>query len=293
MDILLQLFNVIVPVFVTAGIGFVLAKRGQAFDASVTTLLVSNFGTPCLVFAALVKVQLEPDALAAMGLASVLAMLGFGLFGWLGLRIAKLDPRAFLSSVMCSNSGNVGLPLCLLAFGEQGLALAVVYFTVSATVMFTVGGALASGTFSFVKILKMPFLWAVAAAFAFLATGLTPPQVVLNTTKLIGGLSIPLMLIALGISLASLKVASLPRSLYVSVLRLGIGFSVSYGLALIMGLDKLQTGVLVLQSSLPVAVFNYLFALRFNRAPEEVAGTVVLSTTMSFSSLPLLIWFLL
>lgn len=293
MEILLQLFNVVTPVFVAAGIGYVLAKRGEAFDTSVTTMLVTNVGTPCLIFNVLADVSVTPDALASMGLASFIAIAIFGTVGFVALKGAGQDVRAFLPAIMFTNCGNVGLPLCLLAFGEAGLALAVVYFAVSATLMFTVGAGLASGSMTPSDLVKMPFLWATAAALVFLIAGIEPPKVVMNTTEMLGGLTIPLMLIALGISLANLKVTSLPRSLSVSLLRLLLGFGVGLGVAHVMELDKLATGVLVLQCSLPVAVFNYLFAHRYNHHPEEVAGTVVLSTGLSFATLPALIWFLL
>ncbi len=101
------------------------------------------------------------------------------------------------------------------------------------------------------------------------------------------------MLITLGISLARLKVASMPRSLGLSVLRLVMGFAVGIALATALDLEGAERGVLIIQMSMPVAVFNYLFAQRYNTAPEEVAGMVVISTALSFASLPLLLWFVL
>ncbi len=50
---------------------------------------------------------------------------------------------------------------------------------------------------------------------------------------------------------------------------------------------------MVLQSAMPVAVFNYLFAQRYARAPEEVAGLVVVSASLSFVTLPVLLAFVL
>jgi predicted permease len=101
------------------------------------------------------------------------------------------------------------------------------------------------------------------------------------------------MLITLGISLARLKVASVPRSLALSALRLVMGFAIGLALAAALGLDGATRGVLIVQLSMPVAVFNYLFAQRYKTAPEEVAGMVVMSTALSFASLPLLLWFVL
>jgi hypothetical protein len=187
----------------------------------------------------------------------------------------------------------MGLPLCLLAFGEQGLALAISYFAINVVLMFSFGVAVAAGAASWRKLTRLPVIYAVAAALAFLYTGTTPPEWVSSTTRILGGLTIPLMLITLGVSLAGLGIQSLPRSFALSVLRLVSGFAIGWVTAEIFGMEGAARGVLILQCAMPVAVFNYLFALQYNNQPEEVAGTVVLSTALSFLSLPVLLWYIL
>jgi predicted permease len=139
----------------------------------------------------------------------------------------------------------------------------------------------------------VPLLYALAAALVFMVTETTPPDWVNATTDLLGDITIPLMLITLGISLARLKVASVARSLVLSLLRLVMGFAVGVALAAALGLEGAARGVLIIQLSMPVAVFNYLFAQRYQTAPEEVAGMVILSTGLSFATLPLLLWYAL
>jgi len=60
-----------------------------------------------------------------------------------------------------------------------------------------------------------------------------------------------------------------------------------------LDLSGTEKGVVLLQASMPVAVFNYLFAERYQRAPEAVAGMVVMSTLLSFITIPALLWWLL
>ena len=127
----------------------------------------------------------------------------------------------------------------------------------------------------------------------FLFTDTKPWTWVQNTTKLLGNFTIPLMLIAMGVSLARFHIASVKRSLLISVLRLSMGFVVGVAIAELLGLEGIARGITILQSSMPVAVFSYLFAVRYNRSPEEVAGTVLISTVLSFLSLPLLLWYVL
>jgi predicted permease len=257
------------------------------------TTLVTNIGVPCLVFNTLSNLKVDAGSFGTMVVASV-AALGVSLVvGALILRLAGLSRRAFLPALSFPNTGNMGLPLNYLAFGDIGLGLAIAVFTVYATTQFTLGVALASGKASLRSLARVPVLYALPPALAFMLTGTTPPKWINATTDILGGIVIPMMLITLGISLARLGVKSLPRSLGLSALRLGMGFAIGLAIATAFGLEGASRGVLIIQSTMPVAVFNYLFALRYKTAPEEVAGMVVISTVLSFVTLPPLLWFVL
>ena len=290
---LTELFSIIAPVFVCAAIGFVWKRRGHPFDADFIITLTTVFGMPCLIFATLVKVEMDWNAFRDMAGASVVTFVAFGAVSWAALKVCGLEQRAFWPGQVFANFGNLGLPLCLLAFGQQGLALAIVYFTIGVVLLFSVGYAVAAGTSSIQRLVRMPLIYFVAAAMVFVVTGTEPPQWIYATTKLIGDLTIPLMLIALGVSVASLEVKSIWRSLGLSLLRLGTGFAVGIVTALAFGLEGPARGVLILESAMPVAVFAYLFAARHDTQPGEVAGTVVVSTAISFATLPALLWFVL
>jgi len=213
--------------------------------------------------------------------------------GYIILKIFSLDQRAFLPGQIFPNVGNMGLPLCLLAFGDEGLALGLTYFTVNIVFGFTVGIAISSGAMSFREILRNPMFWTVIVTVSLVFAGIESPAWLYNTTDLIGGLTIPLMLIALGVSLARFKITSIKRSISLSVMRLALGFATGNAIALLMGLEGAARGILIMQCSMPVAVFAYLFAMRYDRQPEEVAATVVISTLMTFALLPALLWYVL
>lgn len=290
---IVELLSIVAPVFVCAGIGFVWARLERPFDTEFVTTLVTNVATPCLVFATLANADLELAALVRMSGAAVCAMAAFTCIGGAVLGLARLPVRAYLPPLIFPNVGNMGLPLSLLTFGEAGLALGIAYFVVGSIGMFTLGVGLASGATSLRQILRVPMIYAVVLALPFLGGGVTPPAWLDNTTRLVGGMMVPLMLIALGLSLSRLRLASLRRSLALSLLRLSMGFAVAVGLAEALGYEGAARGVLVIQASMPAAVFNYLFALRYGRAPEEVAGMVVMSTALSLITLPPLMWYVL
>jgi predicted permease len=288
-----ELFAVIAPVFTSAGIGFIWAKQKRPYDVELVTALMTNIGTPCLVFHALVDAKLDPNAFASMAILATAAIAGTAVIAALILKIIGYDYRVFLPSLMFSNCGNMGLPLCLLAFGEKGLAMAIVFFTVSAVAQFTIGTMISAGSMSIAGLVRIPIIYAVIAAVVLLIFNIELPAFIANTTRILGGMTIPMMLITLGVSLARLQVSALARSSMMSLLRLVLGLVVGVGLSQVMGLEGLERGVLIVQSAMPVAVFSYLFAQRYNRAPEEVAGMVVISTAVSFATLPGLLWYLL
>ncbi|TVS00153.1 MAG: AEC family transporter [Rhodospirillales bacterium] len=287
------LFTVMAPVLICVAIGFAWDRGGKGFDVDLVTVLITNVGAPCLVFHTLANLTVSPEAFGVM-VGAALAVLAVNVPLAAGvLALARLPQRTFLPTLVFANTGNVGLPLSLLAFGEAGLGLAIGVFAVHSVAMFIAGPALAAGTLSWRALLRVPVLYALPPALFFMVTGIAPPGWINATTGLLGDVTIPLMLIALGVSLSRLKVTSAGRSLALSLARLGIGFGVGVGVAWLLGLDGMARGVLILQATMPAAVFTYLFAQRYDRSPQEVAGVVVMSTVIGFALMPLLLLYVL
>lgn len=290
---LADLASIMLPVVICAGVGYAWTRLGRSFDFDAMARLVTDVSAPCLVFFTLATLTISASEFANM-VGATAAAAGLTLVVGLPLlRAARLSIRAFLPTLVFPNTGNMGLPLCLLAFGETGLALAIAVFAVYSVTQLTVGAAISSGSVSLSRLARIPLLWALPPALVFLFTNTRPPQWLLSTTELLGNLAIPLMLVMLGTSLARLRVAGIRLSLTLAVGRLAMGFAAGYLCAVLFGLSDPARGVLLVQSTMPVAVFNYLFAARYNTAPEQVAGAVVVSTVMSFVTLPLLLWYLL
>lgn len=288
-----EIASILAPVFLAAALGWGWVRTGRAYDRELMSRLISDIGAPCLIFARLTDVTVDPELMARVAGIAALAMTGFGLVGAAVLRVARLPVHTYLAPLTFGNAGNMGLPLCLFAFGDAGLALGICYFAVSALSQFTVGVWIWSGRVSFGELFRTPMTWAALLSVAVVWGELPVPVWLRNATELLGGFAIPLMLITLGVSLAELRVATLGRALWLSVLRLAIGFGGGLGLAELFALEGIARGVLILQCSMPPAVFNYLFATRYERSPAEVAAIVVTCTLLSFATLPLLLAFLL
>ena len=284
-----DLFAIIAPVFVCAIIGYGWARRGMPFDNEFTTSLTSNIAFPCLIVGTLARLEIGPEAFSQMALGGLITVVATIAAAAAVLKLAGLAQPVYLPSLVFGNTGNIGLPLCLFAFGEEGLALAIVFFTVFLLIQFTFGIWVSSGHGSVGILLRTPLVWAGAIGISLQLLDIHLPEWVDNTIGLIGGMAIPLMLLTLGISLAKLKVTSLKRSVALSFGRLGIGLAIGFAVAELLGLQGASRGILILESAMPVAVLNYLFAARYNRSPEEVAGLVLVSTTISFITMPALL----
>ncbi|WP_175649874.1 AEC family transporter [Pseudomonas sp. Marseille-P9899] len=286
---LASLFAVLAPVFIVAGIGFIWARKGHAYPTDFIASLVMTVGTPSLVLSTLHRTRLDPAAFTHMALACVLCMVAMAAVGYAVSRAFRQHWRVLMPAFMFPNTGNMGLPVALYAFGEQGLALAVAFFLTLSSFHFTLGIALSGGVASFRGLLKNPIVISLALALPVIFFDLELPRWLGNTVDLLGGMTIPLMLLTLGVSLASIRPQHIGSGMLIGALRIVIGAGVGWGIGALLDLDHLAHAVLVMQSAMPVAVFNYLLAVRANRAPEQVANVVMCSTVLSFVWLPLVL----
>ncbi len=293
MSLVVQIVSIIAPLFVIAGIGYAWGRSGKPFDTTLVGMLTLNFGVPALIFSTLTKLDVSPAEFGEIfGIFGIFLAANL-IIGAILLKMFRLEIGAFLPALSFPNNGNMGLPLCLFAFGDVGLALGISVFVLMSTANVTIGFACASGKWSLISMLKTPFIWIIAAALIFMCTETAPPRWVANTAEIIGGMSIPLMLVALGVSLSRLEVSDFKKSFWLSFVRLFIGFGLGVLLAELFELQGVARGVLILQCAMPTAVMNYLLAARFDREANGVAGIVVVSTFMSLATLPFLMLFVL
>ncbi|SFH81332.1 AEC family transporter [Modicisalibacter xianhensis] len=285
-----ELFAVMAPVFFGASLGFFWKRLGYDYPVDFITRLVFNIGTPTLILAALGNAEIDARSFGQTMLGTLLVLLLMAAGSFLLAKLLRKNWKVIISPMMYPNTGNMGLPVALYAFGKAGFAYAITIMVSVALVQFTFGAMLASRSGRPLRtLLRTPTIYAILIASVLLLTGHTLPRWLSNTVELISGFSVPLMLITLGVSLASIQVRSLASSLEFSLLRIPAAALAAFGVSQLLGLPPLAQSVLILQMSMPVAVYNYLFAQRARREPEYVAGLVFCSTLLSFLYLPVLL----
>jgi predicted permease len=288
-----ELAGVLLPVFAIGAIGYGWRRIGVPFEREFVTRLVMNIAGPCLIIDSLSSLDVSADAVARMALAGVM-MFGSAVVASLVLvRLARLPARTFIPALAIGNTGNLGLSVCFFAFGQEGLGLAIAVFVANSIGQFTLTPMLQSGRSPWRTLVTTPVIYGAAAGTILLATGLELPDWLARMVGLLGGLMIPLMLLALGNTLGGLKVARLPFASFWGLVRLALGLLIAIAVAWLLGLQGVARGILILQGAMPAAMFSYLFAARYDHAPDDIAGIVLMSTLFSFVTLPFVVAYVL
>ncbi|MEL7175222.1 MAG: AEC family transporter [Pseudomonadota bacterium] len=293
MNLVLTVLEITAPVFLLAAVGFTWVKLGFEYRVEFVTRLAMTLSVPCLIFVALMQTEVDPQALATLSLASVVTYAIVTVLCAVVVFANGLDRRTFLAPLTFGNTGNLGLPLALFAFGDIGLGYAVVVFAIMAIYSFTFGIWVVSGGGSPLKVVKEPMVGATILGALFLWQGWETPTFLTNTLDLIGQIAIPIMLITLGVAVARLRPGRLVQAVLLSAIKLVICAGTAWVIGDWFALDPIALAVLVLQVATPVAVTSYLIAEKYGADSDAVAGLVVVSTVMSVLSLPVLLAFLL
>jgi malate permease and related proteins len=290
----------LVPIFVIAAIGFLLARH---FNASVSTISKVSFNalSPCLVFDQLVTSDVTGSDFGRMVLFCVLLTAAMGLVARLAALPLRLDRQtlsSFLLVVMFSNSGNYALPVVLFAFGREALAHASVFFVTSATLVYTVGVLVAaSGRRSIRRaltgLLHVPAIYAVTAAVIVMLTRVTLPPAVMRPVAMLSDAALPIMLIVMGMQLERAVMPAQPAAVVVAVVvSLVLGPVAGVGLASLLDLTGPARQAAVLLASMPAAVVTTVLALEFDLEPSFATSAVFLSTLLSPLTLVIIIAYL-
>ena len=292
MEIYLKLFEVIFPVFFVVGIGYFLGKKNPKIDTSFITQFGANIGSPAIVLYSVTTTGLTFSVFSEYFLYYFLAIIGFSILGIFFLIFLKKDIIMELPPFILPNTGNMGLPICLFAYGNEGLGVAGAISSLIILFHFTVGVFLASKKFNFEIILKSPAFYSVLVSVLILYFQIPVPNFVVNTTMLLTYATIFLILMSLGIALTRLKVFSFNKALISSIARVILGPVVGLILISLFNLNGIAAGVLLIQCSMPSAILNYLVGSMYSPKDviDSIASTIVVSTILSFITIPIVVF---
>lgn len=285
----LHVLSIVFPVFSIIGLGYLFARlRRIDLEPLIEVLLYITI--PALIISSLIKRGLIFGELFIVSISALGVVLGTGLMGFLYLSaIKRKELRGFYLPTMFMNSGNMAFPLSLLAFGEDGLAIAVIYYVTIGILVSSLGVYVAKGNGGFSEIFKLPLIYASIIGIVINLGDFSLPEPITDTINILGGATIPLMLIALGYSLYSTRLTSIDLSIAGVVIRIGGGILMAYILVNLLGVEGLSRKVILLSSAMPSAVINFIMTQRYRLNPELVASIVLLSTLISLFTTTILL----
>ncbi len=292
MELYLKLIDVIAPVFFVIGIGYYLGRKNPEISTDFITTFAGNVGTPAMIFYTITTTGVTLSVFTEYFIYALIIIGGFSIVGVVFLLLLKKDFISELPPLILPNTGNMGIPICLFAYGTAGLGVASAIASVIILLHFTLGVLLAKKSFSLEILIKNMPIYGIIVSVIFLYFEWDVPGYLENTTFLLTYATIFLVLMSLGIALSRLKVVSWTHASILGAVRVIIGPLIGFGLIKFLHLDGFAAGVLLIQSCMPSAVLTYLVGSMYSekRVVDSVASVIVTSTVMSFITIPIVVY---
>jgi len=291
-DLIYRVLSIIFPVFSIAMVGFWYSRK-FSIDMSASNRINIDVFVPLLIFGTMSSGDFSLSEYGMLSIAGTLVILGSGLIAWPFARVMKYQWKTFLPPIMFSNTGNMGLPLILLAFGEQALPAAIILLVLENFLHFSVGQQMMTQRWSLLFLLKNPMIIATFAGIAVSELTISIPEVVLLPVNMLGQISIPLMLFSLGVRLTTLNFKDWKIGLAGALICPLSGLLIALLLSSWLNLPAEQIPILMLFSILPPAVLNFLVAEQYQQEPHLVASIVLMGNLGAVVTVPLALWFIL
>lgn len=300
MEFLLIFKGSILPVFLIVAVAFVYNRLFHPDFREITNLTLTVFA-PIFVFDSLVKEKINLDMLGKPVLFMVLLTVSLMVIAYLCSKLLRAGENERISLILASsmiNVGNFGLPLIYFTYGNKASAVSILYFVAFNIPLCTIAIYMCSREKKILNIMKdiakIPIFYALALALVVSQMGIHIPDAIEKSMGLMGLATIPLLIFILGLQLATIRfrLSFLTFIIPAVVIRLVLSPLIALGLFHALGVSGFESHVAVVQTSAPAALLPLMYAIRFNRAPDLLAATILSSTLLSGVSLTFLIHFL-
>lgn len=288
----LRIVGIIFPIFACALLGMIYCQRFRPDLSAVNRLNVEVF-SPLLVFWALVNQPFDPMGYLDLSIGGTAVILGSGLLLLPLVWFLGINIKTFLPSMMFNNSGNMGLPLLLFAFGANALQPAVILFIVSMLLQFTVGLLILNHRLNPLVILRTPILIAALLGLLLNYFAVNLPGPMMTTIEMLGQVAIPLMLFSLGARILDANFKDWKLGVFGAFAGPAVGVACALAVMPFIQLSDSEAAILIVFAALPPAILNLLMAEHYQQEPQRVASIVMLGNLASIVIIPLTLWFTL
>lgn len=292
MELVFRIIGIITPVLGISVMGYFYARIRRP-DMTVVNRMSTEVFFPLLIFAGMVAKDFHLLDYMPLMIGGAVLALGSGLLSWGVARLLHYNPRTFVPSMMFSNVGNMGIPLTVVAFGQEMLSSAVALFTIFSLLHVTLGIRIVAPHATVKGILRGPMFWSMILGVIASLLKIPIPDWVMMMIRMLGEIAIPLGLFSLGVSFASFKIERWSMGIVGAVVCPLSGLLIVWPLLMWLPLTPQMQGVLVLYAALPPAVMNYIFAEQYRQEPAQVSAIVVIGSIASIFFIPLALSFVL
>jgi len=288
-----QILPIICPILIITTLGFLWNKLGNNLNENEIIKLITWIGAPTLVFNTLITSEANPLLIQNIMFIALLLTLFMLIFSYFILKVFKEPIRALINPMTFQNSGNLGLTLCFFAFGKIGLELAIIYFMITSILHFTLGLTIWSGNISIKHLLKTPIIYAVILGLVINIYNIHIPITITNTTSVLAGITIPLLIFTMGTSLSKIQFRIETKIIFLILIRTLVFLAIAYLLTILFKIDGIAQKIILIQSVLPAPIFTYLFASQYKIAPDKVANYLMTSTLISIMTITIFLTLIL
>lgn len=284
------LFNKLMPIVILIIIGYYWKKKELPFDKDMISSLIMNLGTPALLIASINNKDLTSENIITILIYGTIIIAICTILTIAYLKFENKPIRPFLQSFIFPNTGGLGIPIVYVLLGQTAFVYAITFSVLINIYHFTIGLWLSNSSLNLKKALQTPVLYALVLSLAFKGTNTQVPFIIEDVCKMLGGIVIPLLLIAFGSSLVGIKIGQNIKAVRMGVVRVVLGFLVVYTIFYFGNFEPVLIYTLLIQYSMPIATTSYLFALRFNGPSDEIAVMTASSTIAILFLLPVIIY---
>ena len=281
-----RIVEILFPIVAIVVAGFLYGRRHKP-EMSVANRLNMDIFVPALILGAMAGEAFDPVRYARLAAGAAALLIACGLLAWPLARRVGLPWRTFVPPMTFNNSANIGIPLVVLAWGEEALPAGVILYSVSNVLHFSIGVRMLDPRARLQNLWRNPTLLAVAGGVGIALLDLRLWQPLVDALQLLGNVAIPLLLIALGVRLQDVRVNALGAALVGAFLRPALGMILGWALATLIALHAGDSARLILCGALRPAVVNVHLAQRYDRDPERVAAIVLIGNLAALLVLPL------
>ena len=286
-DIILdRILGSVIPVLIVVLIGYAYGRWRKPNMSTINQVNMELF-VPMLIFSVLASKSVDLTEFLPLTLGSIAIILGSGLIAWPICKLSGIQPKTLIPPMMFTNTGNLALPLVLLAFGDEAMPAMIVIFIISMFLHFTLGFYILDRRAQVLNALSIPTILATIAGLFVGFSHTKIPEIVLIPLDMLGHIVIPLVLFALGIRMQDVNTNDLGTGVFAALLCPILGLGIAYALEPFLQLDPLQWSVFLIFAALPPGVLNYMIAERYNQEPSRVASIVLIGNIGAIFWMPL------